>query len=113
ALAGCVLHALAGVDIAEQKIPAFFPPHRSLDRSEWPAHAIRDGVDRLCGGDDLFQRLIELVDALGGLLSECAADAGCRKATGGGGHRQHLPARNVEMVGHEVSSEYCRTRRMG
>src|SRR6266853_6832958 len=105
ALAGRVLHALAGVDIAEQKIPAFFPPHRPFDRSERSAHAVRDGVDRLRGGDDLFQCWIELVDALDGLLRPRAADAGRRKAAYGGGHRQHLPARNVEMIGHEVSSD--------
>src|SRR5262249_16858502 len=87
------------------KISAFLPPHRPLDRSERPAHAVGDGVDWLGSGDDFFQRRIELLDALGRLLRRRAADAGHRKTACRGGYRQHLPARNVVMNGHEVSCD--------
>src|SRR5580700_6342827 len=40
ALAGRVFHPLAGVNVAEQEVAAFLPPHRPFHRAERAAQAV-------------------------------------------------------------------------
>ena len=115
ALARCIFHPLAGVDVAEQQVAAFLPPQRPFGRTERTSEAARDLADRLGGRDDLVQRGIQSVDAWGQhhfgrkltartLLCPGCTKTACSSAPRSGRENQYVPARNVGLIGHDVCS---------
>jgi hypothetical protein len=90
ALAGRVLHPLAGVNVAEQEIAALLPPHRAFSRSEFAAEPGRQLFDRLIGGDDFFELRRKLIDPLAGLRPGHTVRQNC--CAGGPGDAQQTAA---------------------
>ena len=64
ALARHVLHPPVVMNVTEQQIAAFLPPHWSFGGPLGAAEAIGQHLDRLGQGDDLFQLRSELLDPL-------------------------------------------------
>src|SRR5439155_4405146 len=86
-----VFDAAVVVDVAEQEVAALLPPQRPLGRPEVAAKSGGEFLDRLRLVDDLFERGIELLDALGRLRPRAEAAAQGEPA-GRARQFQHVPA---------------------
>jgi hypothetical protein len=98
-LTGRVFHASVAVDVAEQKVTALLPPHRTVGRPAVAADTAGELVDWLADANNNIEFWSELLDPLRPL---CGCDAGWSKAercSPGRGRRQKISTR--ELKGHD------------
>jgi len=102
ALARRVFDAAIVADVAEEKIAAFLPPHRSLGRARVTAVAFGEHADGLGGSDDRVEPRIKTLDAFClRRLRKRRCDAAVECDAADGGQLQHFPARDGMISLHD------------
>src|SRR5215468_5004720 len=95
-LTGRVFHSPVAVDVAEQKVAALLPPHRTFSRAVVAANAVGKLVDRLAGADDPVKFGLGLFDLFHALSGCDPAEAGAEGSATGCRRCEQVSARQAD-----------------